>query len=85
MIKKDCKKLDKLNIDDYIYIIMQKIKDTLLIRWFIDFCIEKDFNQSRMAKEVGMSRSWASMLINGQIKSLRFDTRNRIKNLLGIQ
>lgn len=63
---------------------MHKIKDNLLIKWYIDYCVEKDFNQSEMARKVGMSRAWASMLVNGQIKSLRFDTRNRIKTLLGV-
>ena len=64
---------------------MRKINDNLLIKWFVEFCIENDFNQSRMAKEIDMSRGWASLLVNGKIKSLRFDTRNRIKSILGIQ
>jgi len=64
---------------------MHKINDELLIKWYIDYCVAQDLNQSKIAKMVSMSRSWASMLVNGHIKKLRFDTRNRIKAILGIQ
>ena len=85
MIKKSYKTLDKLNDMFYIIIEMNKLGDTLLIKFYTSYCIENDFNQSRMAREVGMSKGWASLLVNGKIKSLRFDTRNRIKAILGIQ
>jgi len=85
VFNKYCNKLDKLNVSAYIIIVMNNISDTLLIRWYIDFCIERNFNQSKMAELMNMSRSWASMLVNDQISSLRFDTRNRIKSILGIQ
>ena len=77
--------LDILNDLTYIYISMNNKSDNLLIKWFIDYCIDQNLNQSRMAELVDMSRGWASMLVNGQIKRLRFDTRNRIKGILGIQ
>jgi len=69
-----------------LYIVYSEIKmtDKMLIKWFIDYAIESGWNQSKMAKVVGRTRSWASDLVNGNIRSLNFDTRHRIKSILGI-
>jgi hypothetical protein len=63
---------------------MDKNSDKELIKAFINFCIRLGFNQTRMAEAAGRSRGWASLLVHGEIKSLNFDTRNKIKGILGI-
>jgi len=62
---------------------MNNKTDEKVIGKFITWCIENDQNQSRMAEVAKMSRAWASLLVNGKIKSLSFDTRNRIKKIIG--
>ncbi len=62
---------------------MNNKTDEKIIGKFITWCIENDLNQSRMAEVAKMSRAWASLLVNGKIKSLSFDTRNRIKKIIG--
>jgi len=83
------KTLDKWGIMAYIVInmtnIAPKINDKLLIKWYIDYCIEEGFNQTKMAERVNKTRSWASLLVKGKITRLCFDTRNDIKKILGIQ
>ena len=83
-VNKKHKTLDKLAISTYINNSMSNIKDDLIIKWFIDFAISRDWNQSRMAKAVGRTRGWASLLVQGKITTLNFDTRNRIKSILGM-
>lgn len=61
------------------------ITDKQLIQKFIRWCTDNDFNQSRMGEIVGRTRAWASLLVKEEITSLSFDTRNRIKRILGIQ
>ena len=63
---------------------MHNKSDTLLIKWYIDYAIEQRWNQSKIASSVGRSRSWASDLVNGKIGGLNFDTRYRIKSILGL-
>ena len=79
------KRLDKVNLYDYILIIMNKNGDKELIEKFIDWCISNNFNQVKMAKIVGRTPAWASLLVQGKIKSLNFDTRNLIIKLIGEQ
>jgi len=64
---------------------MNRIDDTLLIKWYIEYCSKEDMSQTQMAKNVGRTKSWASRLVHDQIHRLNFTTRNRIKACLGIQ
>jgi len=77
--------LDFLNIYVYIVYIMNNSSDIRLINIFVNWCIANDMNQSEIAKKVGRTRGWASLLVNGKISHLQFTTRNRIKHVLGIQ
>jgi len=64
---------------------MININDKLLIKWYIDYCVENNFSQTQMGKRINRTKGWASLLVNGKIQKLQFDTRNRIKAILGIQ
>jgi len=64
---------------------LAEIADIELIRKFITWCADNDFNQSKMAELAKRSRQWASLIVRGEITTLSFDTRNRIRNILGIQ
>ena len=64
---------------------MSNITDIELINRFISWCIDRDFNQSDMARVLKRTKQWASLLVHGKINRLQFDTRNRIKSILGIQ
>lgn len=64
---------------------MNKNDDGELIKKFIEWCISKDFNQNKIALIVGKTKGWASLLINGKIHRLQFDTKNQIKKLIGEQ
>jgi len=59
--------------------------DEQIIRKYLGWCIAKGMNQSEMARVAQMTKGWASMLVHRQIKSLNFATRNRLKQILGIQ
>jgi hypothetical protein len=63
---------------------MNKNGDKELIQKFIDWCISQGFTQSKIGLIVDRTKGWASMLINGKINHLQFNTRNRIKKVLGI-
>jgi len=65
--------------------LMTDISDKELIGKFIAWCADNDFNQSRMGEVVKRTKQWASLLVKNRITTLSFDTRNRIKNILGIQ
>ena len=45
----------------------------------------KKMNQSELAKKMGMSRSWATRLLNGGLKHLDDDTSDKLMDVLGIQ
>jgi len=62
---------------------MNKNGDGKLIKKFIDWCIANDFNQAKMAELAKRTPAWASLLVEGKIKSLNFDTRNQLKRILG--
>jgi len=59
--------------------------DQKLIKKFIDWCSAGGFNQTEMAMLVKKTKGWSSLIVQGKIKRLQFDTRNRIKGILGIQ
>lgn len=65
--------------------LLTDISDKELIEKFKTWCAENDLNQSDMAEIAKRTRQWASLLVKGKITSLSFDTRNRIKKILGIQ
>jgi predicted XRE-type DNA-binding protein len=58
--------------------------DILLIQKFILWCKDRGFNQTRIALIAGRTRGWASLLVNGKIKTLNFDTRTTIEKILGV-
>jgi hypothetical protein len=62
---------------------MNKNDDGRLIKKFIDWCIDNNFNQVKMAELAKRTPAWASLLVEGKIKSLNFDTRNQLKRILG--
>jgi plasmid maintenance system antidote protein VapI len=57
--------------------------DTGLIREFILRCSRSHMTLNEMARTVGRSRGWASLLINGKITRLQFGTRSRLQKFLG--
>lgn len=77
------KRLDIFNLYDKIFIAMNKNDDKRLIKKFIDWCIDNNFNQVKMAELANRTPAWASLLVEGKIKSLNFDTRNQLKRILG--
>ena len=62
---------------------MNKEGDKELIKRFIAWAVVRDLNQTGIAVLVGRSRAWASYIIRGEIKTLNFDTRNRILKIMG--
>ena len=77
------KRLDIVNYCAIILITMNKNDDGRLIKKFIDWCIDNNFNQVKMAELAKRTPAWASLLVEGKIKSLNFDTRNQLKRILG--
>jgi hypothetical protein len=61
--------------------LMQADKD--LIQRFISWAIKRELTQTQMATLANRTKGWASLIVRGKIKILKFETRNRIKNLLG--
>lgn len=61
------------------------MNDQELIQRYIRWCANNDFNQTKMGELVGRTKQWASWIVNGHTKRLKFTTRNRIKSILGIQ
>ena len=64
---------------------MENITDKMLIERYLAWCIANDFNQNQMAEVARRTKAWASYLVKGKITRLQFNTRNRIKAILGIQ
>lgn len=77
------KRLDIVNFNAIILITMNKNDDGRLIKKFINWCIDNNFNQVKMAELAKRTPAWASLLVEGKIKSLNFDTRNQLKRILG--
>jgi hypothetical protein len=67
----------------YLDTVMKKNPDADLIDRFIEWAVKNDLNQSAIARVAGRSRAWASYIIRGEIKTLNFDTRNRILKIMG--
>ncbi len=57
--------------------------DTALIKKYIRVCSKKRMTLEQMAKAVGRTKGWASLLAQGKITRLWFCTRNRILEYLG--
>jgi len=58
------------------------MSDLELIKKFLSWCQDRGFNQSDIAGLARRSRSWSSLLVNGKIKRLQFDTRARLTRLI---
>ncbi len=61
---------------------MRGRNDKRLIERFISWAIRHDLNQTEIGHAVRRSPNWASYLVRGEIRSLNFDTRNRIIAIL---
>jgi len=61
---------------------MQKQNDKNLIELYLSCCVSRKMNQNQIAKEIGKSRQWASLLVAGDINRPHFQTRNRMKEVL---
>lgn len=78
--------LDILNIFVYhVYTIMNENKDKELIEHFLNWSRYHRFNLTEMARLVGRSKAWGSLLDKDKIKRLQRETKNNIEYLLGIQ
>jgi len=79
--------LDILNKLIYIIVMTHRSKAELgdrdIINRFIEKCSREHLTMEGAAKKVYRSKGWASLLINGKIKKLRFQTRNLILDFLG--
>jgi len=58
-------------------------KDIEIIRIFIRRCAKEHKTLKEMGEAVGRTKQWASRLVQGKIKSLRFTTRSMILEYLG--
>lgn len=58
-------------------------QDQEIIRRFIEKVSRNHLTVEQAASKVGRSKGWASLLINGKIRSLKFQTRNLIIDYLG--
>ena len=59
------------------------MSDTHIIREYIKWCEDRGINQSAMAIMVNRSKGWASLLVQGKIKKLHFDTKAQILRVMG--
>jgi len=64
---------------------MNEMSDSLLIKRFFEWGALNGLNQAEMANFAKRTRGWVTHLKKERIKSLNFDTRNRLKQILGIQ
>ena len=75
--------LDNINIKSYYKDRMLKHNDKELIGRFVKTCARQRMTLEDMGRAVGRTKGWASMIINGKVKTLRFCTRNRVLEFLG--
>lgn len=62
---------------------MSKTSDKKLVKRFIEECASRGLTLEQMGAAVGKTKSWAGMLVNGQIKRPYWRTRNLIRQFLG--
>lgn len=62
---------------------MTENTDRELIKRYVNFCAKQGFNLQEMGALVKRTKGWASLIVNEKIKYLKFETKNRIKAVLG--
>lgn len=62
---------------------MNNKRDRELIDRFTAACAKKRMTLEQMGAAVSRSKNWASQIVNGKTKQLRFQTRNLIREFLG--
>jgi len=63
---------------------MTKLSNEKVIEMWLRFVKSKGWNQTRWAKEVYMSKGWASQIVSGKLKRLQFITRARILQVMNV-
>ena len=71
-----------MNILIYIMVNVNKKSDIELIKEFIGWAAQRGLTLEEMARTVKRTKGWASAIIRGQIKELKFSTRCRIESVL---
>jgi DNA-binding Xre family transcriptional regulator len=61
---------------------MNNKSDKELIARFVAVCSRKRMTLDDMAASVSRSKNWASLIVNGKTKRLKFQTRNLIREFL---
>ena len=62
---------------------MSRNKDIELIQRLISECSRRHMTLEQMAVAVGRSKGWASTIVNGKTRSLKFSTRSLVMKFLG--
>lgn len=57
--------------------------DIATIKRYIALCKRRGMTLNAMAAEMGKTGGWASLLVNGKIRGLKWSTRNRMNEILG--
>lgn len=56
--------------------------DAALIERFVKSCADRDMTLLQMAESIGKTKTWASLLVRGKVKTLKWQTANRIARYL---
>ena len=67
----------------YLIFRMSKKNDIEIIQEFVNKCLHEHLTLQEMGKLVGRTSQWASTLVNGKTKKLRFKTKGLILEKLG--